>query len=266
MAAAAAATDATAEGAAPEPDPKAAAPEPKPQREAEAAEEAPDVAEPEQSALSKLFDKLFGEAPTAVTRFLKSKGDKPITDLEVKRAPIQSAVNKALDIVALGQWSKAKKKVVYDQLFHLWLEFSLGGSRYLIEKNQVVKIGPAKGSGESASVASREGLTLNKLLGDAVKKYSPKRIYIYDPFSTNCQMFISHLLAAQGLYTASLKKFIYQPLDKLIKELPQYTGEVGKKVTDVAAYVDRLLQFFSRGLLALRRGGVVAVGGAAKNL
>jgi hypothetical protein len=221
--------------------------------------EAPDVKEPEKGAINTLLDKLLGDAPLAVRRFLKTHGDKPISNLVIKRAPIKSALDKVLDVIALGAWSKAKKKVGYDRLFHLFMTFSMGGKTYLIEKNQQVKISSGGGpsGAETLPVSGKAGLTLNSLIGNAVKRYGPKRIWVYDPMSTNCQMFLSHILAAQGLLTAKSRKFIYQDVAQLAKELPEFTKRTAKGVTDVAAVVDKALQFFSGGRLALAEGGRV---------
>lgn len=223
-------------------------------------DEAPEVRAPEKSDINKAIDAVIGSMPPAVRRWLRTHGDKPMTNLEVKRAPIAGPIDKALDLISLGAWSRAKKRVAYDNLFHLFLEFTVDGSRYIIEKNQLIKISKGARNAkdtESMPVADKEGLTMSEMLSKAVKRYGEDRILVYDAFGQNCQMFLNQLLAASGLLTSSLKSFIYQPIEEVAKELPGYVKKAAKAITDVGATVDRALQWLTGGRLSLKRGGLV---------
>ena len=210
-------------------------------------------------AFQDFLDKITGEAPYSVKRFLEHKIGKEITDIEVVRVPIQKEVDKVLDIITMGKWIQAKNRIGYDQMFHLFMLINIGGQKYRIEKNQVVKMtsGTKPSGAESISIPLKGSITLPEMMDKAIKKFGSKKIWRYNAFSTNCQAFISHLLSAVGLLTGKAKAFIYQPVDKLVKELPGYTGEAAKKVTDTAAVFDRIIQWFTRGAIKLRRGGRV---------
>lgn len=252
--------------------PSESAPAPAPKAEAKAEadgeQEEAEGDEPEQSAAARLLDRLFGPLPTAVQRWLKAHGDKPVTDLVVRRAPVQKAVRGILDLASLGALGKAQRKLGYDSLFHLWLEFKVqergGASRtYAIEKNQVLKIKDGAPSGASSKgadsfpLAAKDGLTMGGMMEKAVKRYGAKRLTVYDPFSFNCQRFIAQLLSASGLLTARARAFIMQDVGELAKDIPGYVKEGAKKVTDTAAVVDRILQGLTGGRVALKRGGRV---------
>lgn len=224
----------------------------------DAPEEEGDGPDVEQSLAAKVLDKLFGPLPTAVQRWLKAHGDKPVSDLVVKRAPVQRAVKGVLDLASMGALGKASRRLGYDSLFHLWLEFKAGGKAFAIEKNQVLKIRePGGGATDSFPVRAKEGLTMGGMVAAAVKRYGAKRITTYDPFSFNCQKFISQLLSASGLLTAKTRAFIMQDVTELAKDLPGYVKDGAKKVTDVGAVVDRIVQALSGGRVALRKGGRV---------
>lgn len=254
-------------GAEPRPgpeEPKAEAkPEPKVEEDAPAEEEAAGE-EPEQSRLAALLDKLFGPLPTAVQKWLKAHGDKPVSDFVIRRAPVQKAVRGILDLASLGALGKAQRKVGYDALYHLWLEFKAGGLTWAVEKNQTLKIRDGAPSGTSSKGADSfplkappAGTTMADMFEKAVKRYGAKRLTTYDPFSFNCQKFIAQLLSASGLLTSKARAFVMQDVSELAKDIPGYVKEGSRAVTDTAAVIDRILQALSGGRIALRKGGRV---------
>ncbi len=257
--------DVAADAAPPAPAPSApeAAKEPSAKQTKEEPQEEAEGDEPEQSAAARLLDRLFGPLPTAVQRWLKAHGDKPVTDLVIRRAPVQKAVRGILDLASLGALGKAQRKLGYDSLFHLWLEFKAGGRTYAIEKNQSLKIKDGAPSGASSKgadafpLAPKDGLTMGGMMEKAVKRYGAKRLTVYDPFSFNCQKFIAQLLSASGLLTARARAFIMQDVVTLAEDIPGYVKKGAKGVTDVAATIDRILQGLSGGRIALKKGGRV---------
>lgn len=234
-----------------------------PKEDSEAPQEEAEGEEPEQSAAARLLDRLFGPLPTAVQRWLKAHGDKPITDLVVRRAPVTKAVRGILDLASMGALGKAQRKLGYDSLYHLWLEFKADGRTYAIEKNQSLKIKDGAPSGASSKgadafpLAAKDGLTMGGMMEKAVKRYGAKRLTTYDPFSFNCQKFVAQLLSASGLLTARARAFIMQDVDELAKDIPGYVRKGAKDVTDAASVIDRILQGLSGGRIALRKGGRV---------
>lgn len=231
--------------------------------ESEEKVEADDVDEPEESAINKILNKLFGYMPTSVARWLKANGDKPISDLVIKRAPVTAAVTRIIDLASLGGLSKAQKKLSYDRLWHLYLELNVEGKgRHMTEKNETIKLVPAKGDAkhtESYPIKGKEGLTMNDLLMNAIKRYGEKKVTVYNAFGKglNCQGYILMLLSASGLLTSGARKFIEQDAPSIAKELPNFIPKKAKQVTDTAATINKILEVLSGGRIHLEEGGLV---------
>jgi len=182
----------------------------------------------------------------SVRRLLAELGHLPILSLTVSRAPIQSFINKALDFVSLGTWDKARHKFGFDKLFHLCLLADLpGGKRVVIEKNEVINI--SRGyrtmpNAEFMPVPGQNFPQLSQFLDAARRQMGDAAFFSYDPFKNNCQVFIRALLKAHNLYTPELNQFIFQPVDKLVQELPSWTAPVARAVTDLGAMANVALE------------------------
>jgi hypothetical protein len=187
---------------------------------------------------------------------LQKIGNQPIVSMYVRREPIQAPINTALNYITKGKWEEVKKKYSYDQLFHLGLEVVVklndNGSkvgRYVIEKNEVINIQPAKAIQEDTDlmiVPMNSGATINSLLNNG-KELMKEKWFPYHPFLNNCQDFILGVLKGSGFLTPQLTEFIKQDLSEAIKELPEYTGTLAKGITDLGG----LFNVFLKG-----RGGL----------
>jgi hypothetical protein len=186
--------------------------------------------------------------PPYVRSLLSEIGDKPIVEMYVRREPIQSLLNKALNFITRGRWNEAKSKYAYDSLFHLGLEVVVRMSesnninkRYVIEKNEVIEVSPAKAFGKDAEIMpvsmNGQGHTINGLLKGA-RAVMGGKFFPYDPFHNNCQDFIMGILTGSGLGNAEVYAFVKQPIEQLVKELPAYTGVVAKTITDLGGLVN----------------------------
>ena len=143
----------------------------------------------------------------------------------------------------LGQYEQTKKLNNYDNYFHLWLNVKLDdGTNIQLEKNQVLNF--RRGSGQNPSaclpVANNPHLTLNDFFNRAVERYGANQIYQYSATENNCQQFVSNLLSASGLLTASLRNFIVQKADQAIQS--DFLKKVTNTVTDVSAQFTHLVQ------------------------
>ena len=65
------------------------------------------------------------------------------------------------------------------------------------------------------------------------------------------------LLSASGLLTTAARRFIQQDAPAIARSLPGFIPRKAKKVTDVAATINKLLEVISGGRLSLEDGGVV---------
>ena len=247
---------------APKPEPK---PKPKPEPEetndtvargrnpVEKEEDVPEV-EQEKDVVRDILDKLFGPAPKVVSNFIKAHGDKKITAIQICRKPIEAAVSKLMDVVTLGKFSSVKNKIGYDRFYHLFMNITLeGGKRFKLEKNQLVKISGPESASDCITVSVKP-VTLAEAFKRGIAKVGKEKFWRYSALSTNCQHFVAAFLSGSGMYTSSVKKFVYQPLDQLVKELPAFSKKTARKVTDVASYLDTFIQWATGGRIALKKG------------
>jgi hypothetical protein len=180
--------------------------------------------------------------PPAVRTWLAKNGDKEIKALSIIRTPIQSAINKALNVVSFGAWDKARASKGYDTFYHLGLvaEYEEGKKRAVLEKNAVININNSfnvQANSEYQLVPMRGTVTFRQLL-DRANKVMGDDFFLYDAFSNNCQVFIKELLAASGLLTSEAQTFLFQDIGELVKELPGHTGKIARALTDIGALAD----------------------------
>jgi hypothetical protein len=187
----------------------------------------------------------------SVRRVLAEVGDLPVVEMVIRRDPIQSFLNKALNLISLGRWDALRKEYNYDELFHLGVEVTVRISpsneyvrRYVIEKNEVINVSPAKAYTDKTTtwrVPMYKGTTINTLLANTKLLMGPN-FFVYDPFKNNCQDFIWSLLVANGYGSPELKAIVKQPMEDLISKLPGATGKIAKAITDVGALANVALE------------------------
>jgi hypothetical protein len=180
--------------------------------------------------------------PPDVRRTLAVIGNQPIVEMSVRRDPIRSVLNTAINFITLGKWNEARKRYAYDKVFHLGVEIKLADGRaYVVEKNQTLNIASAKPTEpdtERMPVAlSADPLTVNEMLFKTRERQGD-RFFLYDAFTNNCQDFIVDLLTANGLANPQNIAFVKQPLEGVIQTLPGYTSKLAKFATDAAAIAD----------------------------
>jgi len=187
----------------------------------------------------------------SVRDLLAKVGNRPVVQLYVRRDPIVSLLNTALNFISRGKWNEVRAKYNYDKLFHLGLEAVVKMDdandvlgRFVMEKNEVINVAYAKGftdKTEIMEVPLHGGITINELLGGA-KKVMGDKFFPYDPFHNNCQDFIMGILNGSGLATPGLTAFVKQPLEGAISELPDYTGKIAKTITNIGALANVALE------------------------
>jgi hypothetical protein len=198
--------------------------------------------------------------PPPVRAYLAKYGDRPISGLTLRRDPLKNMLNAAINAFTLGKWADVRKKFHYDKVFHLALEATLdGGPTTVIEKNQVINVGPSypKDANTETLIMNDPGtLTINQMLAKT-QRLMGDRYFNYSAFDNNCQDYILAILRANNLWTPDRERFIKQPMEEVIKELPSYTGRLANVATDLAAVANVAIQ--GRGtaskLLHALRGG-----------
>jgi hypothetical protein len=175
--------------------------------------------------------------PPSVRKFLLEQGNSKITSMMVRRDPIGAPLNTVLNLISLGKWNELRTKYGYDKLFHLGLEFTIASSKYVIEKNEVINIAPAKATTKDTQtypIKLNGTTTLNTLLPKAQKAMGDK-YFTYSAFENNCQDFILAILRSNGLGDSGSTAFIKQDLQKVTGSMPTYVRKIAQLATDIGA-------------------------------
>ena len=74
--------------------------------------------------------------PQKSKQVLVELGDIPILSISICREPVYNEIEKALDTMSFGSFKKAKERLSYDRMFHLYAILNLkNGEKVCIEKN-----------------------------------------------------------------------------------------------------------------------------------
>jgi hypothetical protein len=195
--------------------------------------------------ISKVIPKkrAAGVLPRPVRKILESIGNEPITSLVVVRTPLDKFLTGLVNVISLGDFSKAMKANSYDSMFHLTLFIN---NKYQYEKLEVVSLktgNPIKKKSETAQVNIPAGwnATIQQFIDKHKLEMGDETYSDYNAFTNNCQDFLISALKANGLLTSELQGFIKQPIEGIVKNIPSWTGKVSKAITDAAARVNRLI-------------------------
>ena len=93
------------------------------------------------SSVKNYFHNALTSRPGVVDRLIKQYGDKKVVQIIILRKPVNSGVQKLLNVITLGGYNKAKKEMNYDEVYHLYLNIILDNGKTIgIEKNQRVGV------------------------------------------------------------------------------------------------------------------------------
>lgn len=178
------------------------------------------------------------------TRHLREFGDRPVQRLTIYRTPIMKILDKVLNLISLGQFSKLKKEYGFDELFHLQLVADVGNKTLVIEKNEVINVNTSYKTTEKTEKLDVDlkgkQFTINQMLEEGRKQQGDKKWFLYDPWTNNCQFFIKYCLEAVGLYGTKEKDFLFQDISELQKKLNPVSRAIAKGVTTTGAIVNKL--------------------------
>ena len=206
-------------------------------------------------------------------KILEQYGNETIQSLQVAREPIQGGVAKALNLISLGTFNKAKEKLGYDSFFHLFLIATMSsGERIRIEKNEVINMTTNLGGHEKRELMpvslNDKQITLNEFMENTKNKMGDKFLS-YNANTNNCQAFVRGCLEANGLYNETLNKFVMQNTEELFSRMPSFVEKIGKLATDLGGKVNVLRHGAGqkkRKLIAGRGFVSDLFGGLASNL
>jgi hypothetical protein len=196
-----------------------------------------------------------------VQTVLNTIGNNPISSIQIKRFPVADFIEKFFQLITAGQWGQVKQKYGYDNFYHLALVLyyksgetvqmkinrfvaedgfeppAPSQTRFTIEKLELINIQRStsiKPNTDYQDVPlNGRTITLNEMINRTRTLMGDEKFFTYDAFTNNCQVFVKSLLQSVGLLTPSAMSFLFQPVDKLIKELPSYTPQVARFVTDL---------------------------------
>lgn len=206
--------------------------------------------------IHKVLDWWSGTAvPPSVASFLKAHGEDPVTSLAVGRTPISKTLDLALDVMSGGKFGQIKKKLGYDQFFHLFL---IVNGKHRIEKNELFNIIPySKASDEEDIPVDLGGktMTISEMMQNASKGDETNFYRNYNAFGANCQAMVLRLLSRNHLMTPTIQAFVKQNVEEYAKEHDLLSN--AKAVTDVGSVLNRLLQLVTGGKRHFSVGGIV---------
>lgn len=188
------------------------------------------------------------------TKTLQQVGDIPISSpLVIIRTPLNKYLTHALNFISLGKVKELQKKYNYDKLFHLSVIVVVGGHKIIVEKNEVVHVGPLQDKDINneteffhINFKPNVDLTLNNMLSRTKEIMGHHLFYSYSALgNNNCQDFIRNFLNSSDLLTPQASNFIFQNMTSLVNDLKKsgygYVPKVVDAITDTASKVSRFI-------------------------
>lgn len=186
------------------------------------------------------------------TKTINEYGGWRIFKMNVYRKPVEGAIDTALNLISLGKFNDGKEAGGYEKFYHLGLFCVLGNERgtfanVICEKNEAIHIEKvsfnldkfATGN-DIVPVTITKRLTLNEMLTNAQAQFGDNYFY-YDPWTNNCQVYCKSLLSGSGLLTPKLESFVYQPLEDVIKHIPNVSQKLATGLTNLGGIFNNLL-------------------------
>ena len=182
---------------------------------------------------------LLQKRPRVIKRLIKNKGSLTVVSFRVIRNPIGDTVKAILNQIADVQ--KHAEELGFDDVYHLFMNVTLSdGSTVGLEKNARVNIKhggwDAEGEGEQLpDMKLTAPVTLKTFLAKG-ELHGGKSHYHYDAVEANCQQYIMDLLGGNDLMTESIKSFVYQDPQQLVRK--KSVRRVAAVLTDIGGLAD----------------------------
>lgn len=187
-------------------------------------------------------------------------GDSPIIALQLRRVPINFAIDLAIQGISAGKWEELKEKYGFDKFYHLSMVATLQDKtttvvngrpkrvpkQLAIEKLEVVSVNDNIDVGEGMETQdvplAGASFTIKDMFQKTRAKVGDTRFFSYSALgANNCQNFIEMLLESEGLYREPERLFVFQDLSQLVKELPQTTTAITQGITHLGALANKYL-------------------------
>jgi hypothetical protein len=194
--------------------------------------------------ITRIKRKFMGQkVPKKSKKELEKKGGDKIVGMFIVRRPIESYVNKLLQVATLGQIDKAVKEAgVRDKILHLFLVIN----GYIYELNEELSLGrkqySKKEGDELIRIEPTPDLTIQELLQKAQDTMGSKYTD-YNPFKNNCGQWVAGVLRSNGIMKQEYTNFINQNVGQIAKKLG-WTSTVVEAITDAGALVAEIKDVF----------------------
>lgn len=183
--------------------------------------------------------------PGGSQKTLNAHAQDIIQSITVRREPINSVVNKALNVLTFGAFKKAMKDLAYDKMFHLSMVIKTNKTHLTLEKNERINLSTTikRNAGtEQVDVPwSKSDVSLDQFLENARKSMGDHRFFQYNAFQNNCQDFLWGILKANGAASPDVVKFIKQDAEKLVSKMPSYIKKIAQFATDTAGKITQVM-------------------------
>lgn len=194
-------------------------------------------------ALEQCKYRKVGIFPPKSRALLKMVGNEKVKSVILERSPI--SVGRVINWMTLGYYDKSVQKTQYphDKMFHLRIILN---TKYILEKNQVpnFQVGKSSMYKELINVKLPRDfeMTIQEFIDNQIKYMGAKKWSCYDAKFNNCQIFVKDALKANKLMTPEYNKFVVQNVNAFFKKYPKTVEKIVKKITNLAAKVDRMME------------------------
>ena len=182
--------------------------------------------------------------PKSALKLFEKYKDNQIVKIEINREPVNKVLQKVLNIITFGGFEMAKKRLSYDDMFHLYMIVELDiGVKLKIEKNQKINIEEVKSykmERNDMMISVDRPLTLQSMFKQTIDKVGAYRFYIYSAFQNNCQRFILDILQSNNLGNPEMYKYILQDAGFILQNNSSFLRSISQFSTDTAAKLQEL--------------------------
>jgi hypothetical protein len=196
--------------------------------------------------ISETVRDVGSQYPPQVRQILAKHGNHKITSIKLCKEVVSENTEFLLKALAgKNTWEEAKRKNGFDKFYHLFMIATMDdGSSLHIEKNEVIRISEnPRACPDALEIgAPSQPTTINEMMERTKQRIGDSNFFTYDPFTNNCQMFITQLLRTLGLSNQTSNNFVYQDIQGLRESLPSYTKYLAKGLTNVGAFFNTAYQ------------------------
>jgi hypothetical protein len=198
---------------------------------------------------------------TTTKALLNKYGNFPILSIQLRRVPVSGTLELALQGASAGEWERLKQREGFDRMFHLSMMVTLKGAHSVvlnngrkmrvakplaIEKLEVISVNEnilqAEGMETLEVPLTVSPFSIHQMFDKARAKVGDTRFFSYSALGqNNCQDFIKLLLEVEGLYREEERKFVYQDISALARDLPQGTKAFVEGTTYLGALANKYL-------------------------